>query len=73
MNGHDKELEKIGAAEGLHSWSDLKYFKSLSYSRHGRTHLFAGSLTIVFGIVAIIQQPLDQMYGEEIVVNWFYI
>ena len=27
---------QIGVAEGLFTWSDLTYFKSLSYSKHGR-------------------------------------
>ena len=44
--GRCSEPEKqIGAADGLHTWSDLKYFNSMSYSRHGRTHLFAGTIT----------------------------
>jgi len=67
-------LEKYSSPiSGLHSWSDLKYYKSLSYSRHGRTHIFAGCLSILFGIVAQVQQPFEQMFGEGIFETGFYI
>ena len=41
-----KIIFKIGVAEGLFTWSDLTYFKSLSYSKHGRNWIIKSWLII---------------------------